>query len=139
MSMNSKYSSKNLSNFFSAYLESISSDKDSAREYLTAQGLNPDDIVKEGLKRIKKLQLQLKAKHTQSEFEEGTDLIKQKVREQVKLLTEKIGFSFAQFIKQEQIALHHRNLETLTDADIKDFLEEYFYLKFKSEQNRGNS
>jgi hypothetical protein len=139
MNKDSEYSSKNLANFFNAYLESVSATKDSATEYLKEQGLNPDEIVKEGLKRIKKLQLQLNAKRTQEEFEEGTDLLRQRVQEFVKQLTQKVGFSFANFVKEEQISLNYRNLETFTDKDIEDFLEEYFYLKFKSEQSRGNS
>lgn len=115
-------------------VDSISCNKENARDYLLEEGLDPDSIRAEGIKRIKKLKLQAQANSTRNEMA-STAAIKQKAMEWVEKLLNDVNFSFPQFVKTENLVLQNRNLEKLTKEDIKSTLTQYYYLKF---MERGN-
>lgn len=116
-------------------VDSISCNKENARDYLLEEGLDPDSIRAEGIKRIKKLKLQAQANSTRNKMA-STAAIKQKAMEWVEKLLNDVNFSFPQFVKTENLVLQNRNLEKLTKEDIKSTLTQYYYLKFMEQENK---
>lgn len=115
--------------------DSVSCNKENAREYLLEEGLDPDSIRAEGMKRIKKLQLQAQANRTRQEMA-STVAVKQRAMEWVERLLNDVSFSFSQFVKTENLVLQNRNLESLTKEDIRNTLTQYYYLKFKEQDSK---
>ena len=125
---NSTTGKSSFARLFMASVNPISCDADKAKEYLTEQGLDPAAIREEGSKRIRKLQLQLKAAQMRQEMA-STALAKQQATEWVEKLLSDVSFSFPQFVRSENLVLQNRNLDTLTPDDIKNTLIQYFCLK----------
>jgi hypothetical protein len=116
-------------------IEHDSSEKEKAKEYLSAQGVNVDRVVSEGLKRIKKMQLQIEAEKTKLEMTAAEE-VKQKATEWVDDLLSKIDFSLPELVKQEELTMSFRNVESLSKEDIKNILVKHFTLKFLGEQKK---
>ena len=133
MSNNSKYSKADFIRFVMATVEYESSDKEKAKEFLSAQGLNIDSLVSDGLKRLKRLQLQITAEKTREEMS-FADTAKQRATEWVDGLLSKIGFSLSELVKEEELTMSFRNIEKLSQEDIKKILVKHFTLKFFEEQ-----
>jgi hypothetical protein len=114
-------------------IEHDSSDKEKAKEYLSTQGVNVDRVVSEGLKRIKKMQLQIEAEKTKLEMA-AAEGVKQKATEWVDDLLSKIDFSLPELVKQEELTMSFRNVESLSKEDIKNILVKHFTLKFLGEK-----
>lgn len=138
MSSIAKYSKTDFIRFVMSTNEHNSSDKEKSREYLSSQGLNVDALVSEGLKRIKKMQMQIAADKTQMEMV-SAEIVKQKASEWVDNILNSVDFSLAELIKEEELAMHFRNVEELSKEDIKKILVKHFTLKFLDEQgNKSN-
>lgn len=119
-------------------VDSISCDRANAEEYLSAEGLNPDSIRAEGIKRIKRLQMQVRANKTRAEMESTSDAtIKQKAADWVEKVLSDARFSFAAFVKEENLVLQNRNLTSFNKEDIKSTLIQFFYLKFLNQEDKG--
>ena len=135
MSNNSKYTKADFIRFTMSILDSVSSDKENAKEYLSSEGLNVESIVSEGIKKIRKIQLKIDANKTRKEMI-ATESLKNKVVDWVEKLLMEPSFSFNEFIKSEQILLNFRNLESLTVDDKKDIMVKHYTIKFLEEENR---
>lgn len=123
-----------------ASVDSISCDRAKAEEYLSAEGLNPDSIRAEGIKRIKRLQMQVRATKTRAEMESTSDAtIKQKAADWVENVLSDARFSFAAFVKEENLVLQNRNLTSFNKEDIKSTLIQFFYLKFLNQEDKGTN
>ncbi|MBW8049740.1 MAG: hypothetical protein FVQ77_05260 [Cytophagales bacterium] len=133
MNANNKYSNTEFIRFVLGSMDFISSDSGKAREYMSSQGLNVDAIVSEGLKRIKKLQMQIQAGKTQMEMI-SAETVKQKAKEWVDSLLNNIDFSLPALVKEEELSMSFRNIESLSQEDIKNILVKHFTLKFLEEQ-----
>lgn len=133
MSNNSKYSKADFIRFVMATVEHESSDKEKAKEFLSAQELNVDSIVSDGMKRLKRLQLQIAAEKTKEEMMLA-ETAKQKASEWVDGLLRKIDFSLPELVKEEELTMSFRNIEKLSNEDIKKILVKHFTLKFLEEQ-----
>lgn len=121
-----------------ASVDSISCDRRKAEEYLSEEGLNPDAIRAEGIKRIKRLQMQARAAKTRAEMESQTVAdAKQQAEEWVERVLSNAQFSFAEFVREEQLILQNRNLTSFTKEDIKSTLTHFFYLKFLNQGDKG--
>ncbi|MDB4582387.1 hypothetical protein N9164_04485 [Draconibacterium sp.] len=135
MSNYSETSKTDFIRFVMSTLEDNSSDKEKSREFLSSQGLNVDSIVSDGLKRIKKLQMQIEAEKTRIEMV-SAETVKQKANEWVDSLLNKIDFSLSSFIEEEQLSMSFRNMESLSEEDIRNILVKHFTLKFLEEQKK---
>ncbi len=135
MSNNMKNNKTNLVRLTMAAIEEDSLNTDKSREYLSSQGLNPDSIISDGLKRIKKIQLQINAEKTRIEMVSIDDL-KLKAIKVVEDLLSNVNFSFTEFVKHEGLAMSFRNMESLGKEDIKDLLIKHFTLKLLEEQKK---
>lgn len=136
--MSGKYSKEDFIRFVLSTFEHSALDKIKAREYLSSQGLNVDSIVSEGLKRVKKIQLQIEAEKTRNEML-SAELVKQKAIEWVEHILEKIDFSLPELVKQEGLSVSFRNMESLSKEDIKSILVKHFTLKFLEEQKKKST
>jgi hypothetical protein len=135
MSDNSKYSKADFVRFIISTIEQDSSDKERAKESLSEQGLNVDSIVSDGLKRLKRLQLQIEAEKTKAAMLSSKEA-KQKATEWVNSFLDKIDFSLPELVKEEELTMSFRNIENLSKEDIKNILVKHFTLKFLEEQEK---
>jgi len=135
MSNNLKNNKKDFIRFVMSTIEYESSDKEKAKEFLMAEGLNVDSILSDGMKRLKRLQLQVQADNTRTEMEHAKSA-EQKASEWVESLLSKIDFSLPKLIKEEELTLSFRNVENLSKDDIKNILVKHFTLKFLEEQEK---
>ena len=112
-----------------------SSDQESENT-LREAGLDPDQVVNETLQQIKRIKMKLEAESTQKNFLELRKTLLQRAKSEVeKLLSTE--FNFGHFLKTNNINLAYRNFETMNEAEIREFLERYFLLKYENEQNEG--
>lgn len=135
MSNYSENSKTDFIRFVMSTLEDNSSNKEKSREFLSSQGLDVDSIVSDGLKRIKKLQMQIEAEKTRIEMV-SAETVKQKANEWVDSLLKKMDFSLSSFIEEEQLSMSFRNMESLSEEDIRNILVKHFTLKFLEEQKK---
>lgn len=133
MSNNSKYSKADFIRFVMSTVEHESSNKEKAKEYLSAQGVDIDSMLSDGMKRLKRLQLQIAAEKTKAEMLSAEEA-KQKASEWVDDLLSKIDFSLQDLVKEEELTMSFRNIEQLSKDDIKKILVKHFTLKFLEEQ-----
>jgi len=133
MSNNSKYSKADFIRFVMSTVEHVSSDKEKAKEFLSAEGLDVDSIISDGMKRLKRLKMQIEAEKTKAEMLSAEEA-KQKASEWVDDLLSKINFSLPELVREEELTMSFRNIEKLSQDDIKKILVKHFTLKFLEEQ-----
>jgi hypothetical protein len=119
-------------------IEDDSSDKEKAKEYLSSQGLNVDSIVSEGLKKIKRMKMEIQAQKTKEEML-SSEKIKQKADQWVENLLNSTGFSLVDLVKEEELAMSFRNIEKLSKEDLKKLLVKHFTLKFLNDKEKGTN
>lgn len=138
--MNNKVNN-NKSDFVNLFLSTIESDsrnKEAARVFLTSEGLDPDRIVSEGMKRIKQMQMMIEARKTEQEMIVA-ESVKQMAVEWVDNLLKNINFSLPALVQQEGLTVSFRNVETLNTDDIRNILIRHFTLKFMKEQESNHN
>jgi len=138
MSNNSTYTKVDFIRFMMSTVEHDSSDKVKAKEYLSSQGLNIESIVHDGLKRLKRLQMQIQAEQTKVEML-SAEAVKQRAIKWVDRLINSIDFSLPELVKEEKLTMSFRNIEKLNKKDIKKILVKHFTLKFLDEQKKCNN
>lgn len=135
MSNNLKYNKTDFIRFVMSDIEHSSSDKEKSKEYLSSQGVNVDAIVTDGIKRIRKLQMKIQAEKTQIEMI-SAEREKSRAIEWVESLLNNINFSLPVLVKEENLSMSFRNIESLSREDIKNILIKHFTLKFLEEQKK---
>ena len=133
MSNNSKYSKADFIRFVMSTVEHVSSDKEKAKEFLSAEALDVDSIISDGMKRLKRLKMQIEAEKTKEEMLSSEEA-KRKASEWVDDLLGKIDFSLPELVREEELTMSFRNIEKLSQDDIKKILVKHFTLKFLEEQ-----
>lgn len=134
MSGNSRKAKTDFIRLILSHADSVSSNGEAAGQYLSSEGLNVEAIKKDGMKKLKRLQLRIEADKTRREME-GSAGFKDKAIELVNNLLKDINFSFPDFVRKENLVLQNRNLESFTKEDIKNTLVQYYTLKFLDENN----
>jgi len=117
--------------------ENQSSSKDAAKSYLESQGLDTGKLLKGGLQRIRQMQMMANAKRTQQE-QAAAEAVKQQAEVWVDQLLGDMNFSLPELIKEEQLSMSFRNVESLSKEDIRNLLIKHYTLKFMNKQNGGN-
>ncbi|HVY74338.1 MAG TPA: hypothetical protein VG890_05875 [Puia sp.] len=112
--------------------EQVSLTEEAAVQYLRSQGLDPEVIRETGKKRIKELVIRIEAERARHRIGDDTSY-KQKAAAWVDRLLKDENFSFADFARQENLMLHDRNPETISQEAIRNALGEYYTLKFSAE------
>lgn len=134
--MNKKVN-KNKSDFVNLFLSTVESDsnnKETAKAFLAAEGINVDRTVSEGLKRIKQMQMLIESRKTEQEMS-ATESVKQKATEWVDKLLNSIDFSLPALVRKEELTMSFRNVESLSPEDIRTILIRHFILKFMKQQH----
>ncbi|HTN19714.1 MAG TPA: hypothetical protein VL125_04530 [Pelobium sp.] len=137
MSKSAKYTKTDFIRLVVADLDSISSNKEQSKQFLSLQGLNPDKIVADGLKRIKRMQLQINAEQTKADMV-AAESVKDKAIQWAENLLSQANFSIKEFMLKEELSLNFRNFETLSKEDIKAILVKHYTLKFMEEDGSNN-
>lgn len=122
---------------FLSSAENDSNDVNAAKEFLASEGLNPERIISEGLKKIKQLQLLASAQKTEDEME-ASESIKAKAIKWVDDLLNGINFSWTDIVRQEEISMNFRNMESLSKEDMRSILIRHFTLKFMNENDNDS-
>ena len=138
MSNNLKNSKADFVRLVMSSVEDDSSDKEKAREYLSSQGLNVDSIVSEGLKKIKRMKMEIQAHKTKEEMQSIEEITKN-ADKWVENLLNSAGFSLVDLVKEEELAMSFRNMENLSKEDLKKLLVKHFTLKFLHEKTNGTN
>jgi len=129
MSKYSRYGKESFIRFVLLTLDPIGESAHTAREYLKAEGLDAESIASEGAKRIRKIKLRIQAQQTRKEMIDAGSVKRKAVQWVDRLLADR-DFSFPDFIDEEQLSLQNRNLESLSEEDMRNTLIQYFTLKF---------
>lgn len=115
------------------YLDFISS-KEEARNFLIEEGLDPDELVNEGMRRAKLIQMQIASQKTEKEYAHIKSNLLQKAKDHVAKILNDTAFNLEAFITQENINLAFKNFEKMTPDETKEFLERHFLLKLENEE-----
>jgi len=132
----SRKKSKSKSDFVNLFLQAAdneSSDKGMAREFLASEGVNVDRMVSDGLKRIRQMQVMAEANKTEQEMF-ASEKIKAQATQWVDELLSKVDFSLPELVKKEELTVSFRNVEHLSQEDIRVILIRHFTLKFLNQQ-----
>lgn len=122
---------------FEKYLDFISSPEES-ESFLREEGLDPDQLVNEGIRKAKLVQMQLAAQKTERKYQELKSSLLDRAKQEVDRLLADVSFNLETFIKNENLNLAFKNFERLTPSEIKEFLERHFLLKFENELKEKN-
>jgi hypothetical protein len=115
-------------------IESDCSDIETSKDYLSSRGYNVESVISSGMKKIRQLEFRSAVNRTKAEMVHLT-AYRQKAIEWVEGLLRDKNFSFPTFVKSEHLELSFRNIESLSETDIKDTLIEHFTLKFLEEES----
>jgi hypothetical protein len=128
---------KKVKKLFDEYLSDISASENS-EAYLKSEGLDPDKLVNDGLRRVKQLKMKMASSRTETTFSVLTNTLMENAKEEARKLIDAVNFDFAAFVKKEGITVAYRNLENLSKEEIREFLEKHILLKLQ-QQNENNS
>lgn len=120
-----------------ADIQDISNDFANAKEFLTQEGVNVDRLITDGLKRIKKMQLQIEAEKNRTAMF-SLDKYVERAREMARQLLQTPSFSFLDYIKGEQVVASFSNLQKLTDEEKLSIIEKHIALKLQKEAGESN-
>lgn len=135
--MNKKNESKSdFVKFIISSAEENSCNFDDAKTFLSEEGVNVDKTIADGLKRIKQMQTMAEAKRTQQEMQRATAM-KEKATQWVDGLLAKMDFSLPDLVRDEELTMSFRNVEELSQEDIRNLLIKHFMLKFSQDQNQN--
>jgi len=138
MSSNSRHSKKDLSKYFLASSDADSESSEQARQFLISEGINVDSMLADGLKRIKKIQFQLKAEETKKGMR-AFDEVRSSVIHWVENLVAQPDFSFITCVQQEKIVVNFRSVESMSVDDKKEILVKHFTLKRLNDESENPS
>jgi hypothetical protein len=134
MSGRTKYTKRDFIKLVVSDLNANSEDAESAKKFLINEGVNVNKIVDEGLKRIKKIKMQIAASQTKKEMLLADKFTSKAIQFAEELLNT-ATFSIGDFMAKEKLALNFRNFESLSKEDIKEILIKHFTLKFMTEND----
>ncbi|HYC87144.1 MAG TPA: hypothetical protein VEB86_18050 [Chryseosolibacter sp.] len=132
--MPSQENDEKVNKLFDEYLNEISSDE-SAEDYLKSEGLNPDDLVNDGIRKIKQFRMKMASAKTESSYSALALALTAKAKEEVQRIMDAASFDFGSFVKKEGITLAYRNFESMTKDEIRELLEKHILLKLQKQKD----
>ncbi|MBY0479098.1 MAG: hypothetical protein K2Q24_15730 [Chitinophagaceae bacterium] len=136
MSKKTNQSKSDFVNLFLSTAENDSSSKEAAKEFLASEGVNTDKLISEGLKRVKKMQMLANASRTENEMQ-AAETVKEEATLWVDNLLASINFSLRELVQKEELSVSFRNVENLSQDDIRNILIRHFTLKFMNKRNNS--
>ena len=122
-----------LNNILNAFAENHQHDKDELKYLLQEQGVDTEQLIKEGLEKIKKIQTQARIAIAKQAMVNKIDLAKQKMKSIISSLSIDNKTRLAQILWGNQVVVNFNKLENLSDKDITDMLDESALLEFLDE------
>ncbi len=135
----SKTNNQDKANFINLFLSTTENDsitKDAAKTFLQDEGINTEKLVSEGLKKIKRMQMLADASRTENEMKVAKT-VKVEATAWVDKLLASINFSLPELVQKEELSISFRNVENLSQDDIRNILIRHFTLKFMNKQNNN--
>lgn len=130
---------QNKTDFVKLYLDSVQNDstgKEAAKAYLESEGVNTTRLVTDGLQKINKMQMLADAARTEKEMQ-AAESVKAAAIEWVDNLLAGVNFSLPDLVKKEELSMSFRNVDSLSQDDIRNILIRHFTLKFMNGQNNN--
>jgi hypothetical protein len=128
--MPSNENNQKVNKLFDEFLNDLSS-SENAEAYLKSEGLDPDKLVSDGLRKIKQLKMQMASAKTETSYSALTSAVMAKAKEEARKLMDLANFDLASFIKKEGITVSYRNLESLSKEEVRELLEKHLLLKLQ--------
>jgi len=136
--MSKKANLKGFKNLLHDFAESVSSNSETANEYLREEGFDIDMLLNKSLKHIKKTELILNAEKNKSKVEnliqEALIKIKRIIEKNKGLPTAKL----AEILSERAPAFQFRSLEKWDDNQIIEVLEDIDLINFIEEIDEAN-
>jgi hypothetical protein len=104
-----------------------------AKEYLESENIDTQKLLSDGIKRIRKLQLLLNAKRTEEEMLISASVKAEAIKWVEKLLNN-VDFSLQDIVREEELTVSFRNMENLSQEDIRAILIRHFTLKLLNQK-----
>lgn len=136
MSKKTNQTKSDFVNLFLSTAENDSSSKEAAKAFLVSEGVNTDKLISEGLKRVKKMQMLANASRTENEMQ-AAESVKEEATSWVDNLLASINFSLPELVQKEELSMSFRNVENLSQDDIRNILIRHFTLKFMNKRNNN--
>lgn len=134
MSKKTNQTKSDFVNLFLSTTENDSSSKEAAKAFLASEGVNTDKLISEGLKRVKKMQMLANASRTENEMQ-AAETVKAEATAWVDNLLASINFSLPELVQKEELSMSFRNVENLSQDDIRNILIRHFTLKLMNKKN----
>lgn len=115
--------------------DNVSLSKGRAIEYLKEEGVSVNTLVTEGMKRIKRIQMEVKAEKSKNKMS-SLLVFRDKAIELAQQVMSSINFRFSDFVVANKLSLHNNNLETLSEEDIKNTLIDFYMMKLADELDK---
>jgi hypothetical protein len=136
MSKKTNQTKSDFVNLFLSTAENDSNSKEAAKAFLASEGVNTDKLISEGLKRVKKMQMLANASRTENEMQ-AAETVKEEATSWVDNLLASINFSLPELVQKEELSMSFRNVENLSQDDIRNILIRHFTLKFMNKRNNN--
>lgn len=136
MSKKTNQTKSDFVNLFLSTAENDSNSKEAAKAFLASEGVNTDKLISEGLKRVKKMQMLANASRTENEMQ-AAETVKEEATSWVDNLLANINFSLPELVQKEELSMSFRNVENLSQDDIRNILIRHFTLKFMNKRNNN--
>lgn len=107
----------------------IKGDLEQAKEALKFEGLDPNYEITDGRKLINKFAFRYKAKHNKEKDQNLIDLAVIKLKEVFEKNRELAGRELSKLLGEKTPAYQFRNLEKLSDDELREVLEEVDLIK----------
>jgi len=130
-----KKNREGLANLFREFSESVSASKENAAEYLKEQGINPDELIKEGMSEIKKSLFLKQAKQYKQEGESLLEKAVHKLKDFINENKDKSKDVLLKLMNEKAPSVQFRNMDRLDDDDIREILADVDLVKFLEEFN----
>lgn len=119
-----------LANMHNEFSDSISSDSEVSYKYLSEQGMNPEEILTEGFQKINSYLLTKKATQNRNAMEALLEKATIRIRKFIEENEHKSKDILIKMLMEKSPAFQFRNLEQITDDDIREVLADVDLIKF---------
>jgi len=113
-----------LDHFDDITLKQIHSNVEASNEFLSSEGLQPDEEIKYGIQQIKKLQFLAKAKLNQSKNEKLLQIAFERLKFSLAKNADKTGTVLKNLLQSKTPSVQYRKLKEWSDDEIREVLND---------------
>lgn len=130
-----KESRKEYINFIFGSSEFFSSDEN-AKSYLEDEGYNVENLISDGLDKINNIKFQVTLRKTQEE-QAKKEAFEEEASRLIDELLNNSNLTIPQIIKQQELTISYRKIQTMDKNEIRAALIKQFTLKLLDKQDRN--